>query len=60
MFQLYGGGFLPAFSQLSLFYYSTAALLHYIAPRLLPVKGVQVQKRSPDDLSRDAFNSLGE
>ncbi len=59
MLPLYGGGFLVALSQLTAFYYVTAALLHFVLPAWLPVKGVQVQERTPGDVSRDAFNSLG-
>ena len=38
---------------------SPDAVKNFVAPRLLPVQGVQVQPRSPGDVSRDALNSLG-
>jgi hypothetical protein len=56
---LWGGGFLVAFSQLSVFYYSLGAVLHFVLPWLSPVKGIQEQQRRPGEVSRDAFNSLG-
>lgn len=59
---LWGGGFLVAFTQLSAFYYSLGALLHFVLPWLCGpyVKGIQEQQRRPGEVSRDAFNSLGE
>lgn len=57
---LWGGGFVVAFTQLSLFYYSLGAVLHFVLPRLSSVKAIQEQQRRPGEVSRDAFNSLGE
>jgi len=56
---LYGGGFFVAFLQLCTFYYSTAAILHFVLPRLLTLKSVQVHARSPGDVRRDALASIG-
>ena len=57
---LWGGGFFVAFTQLSVFYYALGALLHFVLPLLSPVKAIQEQQRKPGEVSRDAFNSLGE
>ena len=57
---LWGGGFVPAFLQLVALYYPAGLLLHCVAPRLLPVKGVQVAPRNEGDVWRDALTSLGE
>lgn len=57
---LWGGGFLVAFTQLSVFYYALGAVLHFILPSLSPVKGIQEQQRRPGEVGRDAVNSLGE
>ena len=56
---LWGGGFLPAFLQLVALYFPAGLLLHCVAPKLLPVKGVQVAPRNEGDVWRDAFTSLG-
>lgn len=57
---LYGGGFATAFFQLLIFYYGCGALLHFVVPRILPVKHVQCpDKRKPGDVERDALFSLG-
>lgn len=56
---LYGGGFWVAFSQLILFYYAVGAILHYVLPRILPVKGIQQQARKRGEVLRDAVYSLG-
>ena len=56
---LWGGGFVPAFLQLVALYYPAGLLLHCVAPRLLPVKGVQVAPRNEGDVWRDAVTSLG-
>jgi hypothetical protein len=56
---LWGGGFVPAFLQLVALYYPAGLLLHCVAPKLLPVKGVQVAPRNEGDVWRDAFTSLG-
>lgn len=56
---LYGGGFLVAFAQAATFYYLVAALLCWIVPRLLPVRGIQPSPPRPGDLARDAKGSLG-
>eukprot|EP00775_Hariotina_reticulata_P003455 gene3455-3726_t len=59
MAPLWGGGFLVAFSQLSLFYYVLGAVLHFVVPWLCQVKGIQEQQRRPGEVTRDAVNSLG-
>lgn len=59
MLDLYGGGFWPAFGQLCLFYYVSAAVLHFVAPAVLPVKHIQKHSRGPNDIIRDALYSLG-
>lgn len=56
---LWGGGFLVAFTQLSVFYYTLGAVLHFVLPWLSQVKGIQEQQRRPGEVSRDAVNSLG-
>lgn len=56
---LWGGGFLVAFTQLSVFYYALGAVLHFVLPWLLSPKGIQEQQRKPGEVSRDAVNSLG-
>jgi hypothetical protein len=56
---LWGGGFFVALTQLTVFYYSLGAVLHFVLPWLSPVKGIQEQQRKPGEVSRDAFNSLG-
>jgi len=55
-----GGGFIPAFAQLCLFYYLVGALLHWGIPLLFPVQNVQPQPRAPWSVARDAIYSLGE
>jgi hypothetical protein len=57
---LWGGGFIVAFTQLSVFYYALGAVLHFILPSLSPVRGIQEQQRRPGEVGRDAINSLGE
>uniref|UniRef100_A0A7S3VH27 Fatty acid hydroxylase domain-containing protein n=1 Tax=Dunaliella tertiolecta TaxID=3047 RepID=A0A7S3VH27_DUNTE len=56
---LYGGGFVPAFAQLFVFYYVVGALLHWGIPLLFPVQSVQPQPRAHGSVARDAFYSLG-
>lgn len=56
---LYGGGFWVACMQLVAYYYACGALLHFIVPRVLNVKGIQAQKRKPGEVLRDALCSLG-
>lgn len=56
---LWGSGFLVAFTQLSVFYYTLGTVLHFVLPWLSPVKGIQEQQRQPGEVSRDAVNSLG-
>ncbi|KAG2483646.1 hypothetical protein HYH03_017522 [Edaphochlamys debaryana] len=56
---LYGGGFWVAFTQLVVFYYTVGALLHFVVPRIVPVKGIQVQPRKQGDVLRDAIYSIG-
>lgn len=57
---LFGGGLWVAVAQLSLVYYLGGAALHYVVPRLFPVKSIQVQPRPPGVVARDAFYSIGE
>jgi sterol desaturase/sphingolipid hydroxylase (fatty acid hydroxylase superfamily) len=56
---LHGGGFLPAFTQAVAFYYLIAALLAWVVPRLLPVRGIQPAPPRPGDVWRDATGSIG-
>jgi hypothetical protein len=56
---LYGGGFTVAFLQIAAVYYASAALLHFVVPRALPVQHIQKEARNPGDLSRDALGSIG-
>lgn len=57
---LWGGGFLVALCQLSLFYYGLGAVLHWVVPLLGPVQGIQEAPRKPGEVARDAINSIGE
>jgi hypothetical protein len=57
--QLYGGGFVDAFWQLALFYYTVGCILHHIFPHVLPVVSVQEHKRREGDIQRDCLYSLG-
>eukprot|EP00882_Tetradesmus_deserticola_P018053 GHRQ01019372.1.p2 GENE.GHRQ01019372.1~~GHRQ01019372.1.p2 ORF type:complete len:116 (+),score=30.72 GHRQ01019372.1:1170-1517(+) len=57
---LWGGGFLVALCQLSLFYYVLGAVLHWVVPLLGPVQGIQEAPRKPGEVARDAVNSIGE
>lgn len=59
LLQLYGGGYINALLQTSCTYYIACIVLHWIAPRILPVHSIQVQSRQPGQVSREAFNSLG-
>lgn len=59
LLQLYGGGYINALLQTSCTYYIACIVLHWIAPRILPVQSIQVQSRQPGQVSREAFNSLG-
>ncbi len=59
LLQLYGGGYINALLQTSCTYYIACIVLHWIAPRVLPVQNIQVQSRQPGQVSREAFNSLG-
>ncbi|WIA34046.1 hypothetical protein OEZ86_012425 [Tetradesmus obliquus] len=56
---LWGGGFLVALCQLSLFYYGLGAVLHWVVPLLGPVQGIQEAPRKPGEVARDAINSIG-
>ncbi len=56
---LYGGGFWVAFTQLTVFYYAMGAALHFVLPRIAPVKSIQHQPRKRGEVLRDAFYSLG-
>lgn len=56
---LWGAGFLPAFLQLSAFYYITASIIHFGLPAVLPVKGIQQQQRGRWEALRDAVYSIG-
>jgi sterol desaturase/sphingolipid hydroxylase (fatty acid hydroxylase superfamily) len=56
---LHGGGFCPAFFQAASFYYAVAALLAWVVPRLLPVRGIQPAPPRPGDAWRDARGSVG-
>jgi hypothetical protein len=56
---LYGGGFTVAFLQIAALYYASAALLHFVVPRLLPVQPIQQEARNPGDVRRDALGSIG-
>lgn len=56
---LYGGGFWVALAQLTAFYYAIGAVLHFVLPRVVAVKGIQHQQRKKGDVARDAFYSTG-
>lgn len=56
---VFGGGFLVAFQQLSIFYYGVAFVLHTVVPALLQPKPLQKQQRRDTDVVRDAIYSLG-
>ena len=57
---LVGGGFWPAFLQVSAAYYAAAVLLHYIVPALVRVRSIQKGQRRPGQVSEEAAQSLGE
>jgi hypothetical protein len=59
LWPLWGGGFLVALCQLSLFYYVLGAVLHWLVPLLGSVKGIQEAPRKPGEVARDAVNSIG-
>ena len=56
---LFGGGFSAAVVQLVVFYYTAACIMHFVVPRLLPVKSIQKAVRGRQDVWRDALFSLG-
>ncbi|GFR42198.1 hypothetical protein Agub_g3089 [Astrephomene gubernaculifera] len=56
---LYGGGFWVAMTQLTVFYYIAGAILHFVVPRFVSVKNIQVQSRKQGEVQRDAIYSLG-
>mmetsp|Transcript_12335 Transcript_12335/g.26636 ORF Transcript_12335/g.26636 Transcript_12335/m.26636 type:complete len:302 (-) Transcript_12335:896-1801(-) len=56
---LYGGGFWVAFTQVCAFYYFAGIVLHWVFPRILPVKNIQPDPRKPGVVARDAFYSIG-
>ncbi|KAI8471949.1 MAG: hypothetical protein J3K34DRAFT_415708 [Monoraphidium minutum] len=56
---LYGGGFVPAFVQLVLFYYTLGFALHIAIPALFPVKDIQKEPRGGGEPLRDALASIG-
>lgn len=60
LLQLYGGGYINALLQTACTYYFACIVLHWIAPGILPVQSIQVQSRQPGQITREAFNSLGE
>lgn len=56
---LYGGGFRLAFIQASIVYYGIAIILHYCVPALFKVESVQKGKPAPNQVLREAINSIG-
>jgi hypothetical protein len=56
---VFGGGFLVAFRQLSLFYYGVCFALHTLVPWLTQPRPLQQQPRKRNDVMRDAFYSIG-
>ena len=56
----YEGGFWVAFRQLVVFYYACGFLIHFVAPKLLPVKNIQTSERKSGEVRRDALCSLGQ
>lgn len=56
---LYGGGFWVAFRQLAAVYYLAAFVLHYVAPRVFPVRSVQVAQPRKNQVAWEAIYSLG-
>ena len=57
---LTGGGFWVAFAQVALVYYGFAAAIHWAIPRLFEVESVQVGKRRPGQVKKEALLSIGE
>lgn len=56
---LYGGGFVLAFIQLFVFYYTAGCILHYLVPSIFPVINIQEHEKRPGDVQRDILHSLG-
>lgn len=57
--QLTGGGFLVALGQVTAVYYALAALLHFVVPRLLPVRSVQKGEPKMGQARTEALNCVG-
>ena len=56
---LTGGGFWVAFAQVALVYYGFAAAIHWVIPRFFEVESVQVGKRRPGQVKKEALLSIG-
>lgn len=56
---LTGGGFWVAFAQVALVYYGFAAAIHWLIPRFFAVESVQVGKRRPGQVRKEALLSIG-
>lgn len=59
MLALVGQGFWVALLQAVLFYYAAGAAIHWVIPRLAPVRSIQKHARGAHDVRRDALFSLG-
>jgi hypothetical protein len=57
--QLTGGGFLVALAQVTAVYYALATLLHFVVPRLFPVRSVQKGEAKPGQARTEALNCIG-
>jgi hypothetical protein len=57
---LCNGGFLTAYTQLCVFYYLAAVVIHSVIPNLMSVHNIQVEDRPQGAIHRDALYSLGE
>ncbi|PRW20849.1 sterol desaturase [Chlorella sorokiniana] len=56
---LYGGGFWVALRQLAAVYYLAGFVLHYVAPRMFPVRTVQVAQPRKGQVAWEATYSIG-
>lgn len=56
---LFGGGFVAAFLQLSVFYYAVAFILHTVIPTFVHPEPLQKERRGNGEALRDALRSVG-
>lgn len=56
---LHGAGFWVAFWQVAAVYYGFAALIHWVVPAFFDVETVQVGKRRPGQVRKEALLSVG-